>query len=219
LIEQARKSKADATNSNAKWEYDFVAVSDMDQVKFAKFLHDRDSKGWEFSGTTPLTRDGKTADTWVFRRPAGARFTKTVAPDGYSALLSSYFNNKMTPNKPLDNKNFQPLQPLQPLDANRYSGSVRDVTNDAKALEAEIAKLQEKLAVLKGRNKPITLTFAKQDLPLEPAELTELLQKLAGRKFKNAKYTFLPTSTGIVLEGDREVLDWARATIKKLSEK
>ena len=63
------------------------------------------------------------------------------------------------------------------------------------------------------------VVFAKKDLPLEPAELTEILLKLAGKKFKDAHFTFTPNEAGLVVEGDRAVIDWAAEMIKKLGEK
>jgi hypothetical protein len=94
--------------------------------------------------------------------------------------------------------------------------------DDAKAIEAEIARLQAKLATLK---KPARRMFASTDLPLPLADMTDLLTKLAAKKFKPERVRISaysldrPDQTGVLVEGDPEVLDWATAIVKKLAEK
>ncbi len=58
---------------------------------------------------------------------------------------------------------------------------------DAKAIEAEIARLQEKLATVKGKPTWSRVVFIKDDLPVKPAELATLLVKLADRKFAKGR--------------------------------
>src|SRR5262249_37462723 len=93
--------------------------------------------------------------------------------------------------------------------------------DEAKAIEAEIARLQERLAALKSKPAPSQLraTFAKDDLPLNPADLAALLNKLAEKKFKSGQFSIAASANGIVVEGDKEVIDWAATMIKRLSEK
>jgi len=59
--------------STAKWRYHFVPVTDMDAERFVKVLQDREALGWEYNGQVTLTKDGKAAAVWIFRRPAGGR--------------------------------------------------------------------------------------------------------------------------------------------------
>jgi RNA polymerase sigma factor (sigma-70 family) len=67
----------------AKWEYDFVVVSDLGPKKFVEFLQDRENRGWEYNGQTTLQHDGKPTGVWTFRRPAQRGSTPaTGARDG-----------------------------------------------------------------------------------------------------------------------------------------
>jgi hypothetical protein len=47
-------------------------------------------------------------------------------------------------------------------------------------------------------------------------EMTELLLKLAGNRFKNSAFTFEPTSGGLYLKGDKNVVEWAARLIKNM---
>jgi RNA polymerase sigma factor (sigma-70 family) len=67
--------------STAKWDYSFMPVSRMDAAKFAKFLEERESRGWNFSGQVTLDQDGKGSATWVFRRPAKKSLGNQVNPN------------------------------------------------------------------------------------------------------------------------------------------
>ena len=60
------------------------------------------------------------------------------------------------------------------------------------------------------------LVIDKKDLPLAPAEMTSVLLKLAAKKFKDVNFTITPTDTGIIVEGDKEVIEWAAEMVKKL---
>ena len=68
------------TVKTKKWEYDFVEVSDMGPTAFGKFLQDREGRGWEFNGHTPLQVHGKASGVWVFRRPARSTPPATSTP-------------------------------------------------------------------------------------------------------------------------------------------
>jgi RNA polymerase sigma factor (sigma-70 family) len=194
----AQKGKDAAAAKTPRWEYDFVVVSDMTQAKFVEFLRDRENRGWEYTGATPLLQQGKPAPVWVFRRPAKGA---AVSPQ----LLQEYF------------RRVAPLVDIPPT----TKGALPSV-DETKAIEAEIARLQAKLAELKAKPTPATrdrVLLAKKDLPLEPAVLSDVLFKLASNKFKVGKDAFTPTAAGLTIEGDKEVVEWALAMIKKLAEK
>jgi len=187
------------TAKTTKWEYDFVAVSDMDQTKFVKVLQDREAAGWEFTGTTPLQRGGKPTNTWVFRRPVKGMVSQF---NEYSYRLMPKYEELPTTRMTLKSEKTAEAKP-----------------DEAKSLEADIARLQARLAALKQKATLDRVVLAKKDLPLEPAELSEILLKLAGKKFKDVHFSFTPNDIGLVLEGDRAVIDWALTLIKKLGEK
>jgi RNA polymerase sigma factor (sigma-70 family) len=188
LLAAMQKEKAEASAKTAKWEYDFVTVSDMSQAKFVEFLQDRENRGWEFSGTTPLNANGKPSATWVFRRPAKGTMS--------SQLLADYYRK---------------LAPLQVTPPSKLE--------DAKAIEAEIAKLHDKLAKLKTKPNWSRVVFMKADLPLPPEELAALLEKLAEKKFDKGRYTISSSENGIAVEGEKDVVEWVTSLVKKLNEK
>src|SRR5581483_3128992 len=211
-----QKGKEEPSAKTSRWEYDFVVVSDMTQAKFVDFLQDRENRGWEFIGTTTLRHEGKPGPVWVFRRPAKGAGSAAK----YAEELGKYYQKNMP-------QQFGPqwLESLQPK-LKEMKGATGKSEEAVKALEAEIAKLQEKLAALKANPKPAPekpareeATFARRDLPLESAELAEVLNKLAARKFKNANYTITPKGNSLVVSGDKEVIEWARDMIKRLGDK
>jgi hypothetical protein len=63
------------------------------------------------------------------------------------------------------------------------------------------------------------VVFGKNELPLDPTEAITLLGKVAERKFGKDRYTIGAAGGGVAVEGDKEVIDWFTATIKKLNEK
>jgi RNA polymerase sigma factor (sigma-70 family) len=73
--ERERLKSADlalaAAYSTAKWQYHFVSVTDLGAEGFVKVLQDREAVGWEYNGQATLTKDGRAAAVWIFRRPAG----------------------------------------------------------------------------------------------------------------------------------------------------
>jgi RNA polymerase sigma factor (sigma-70 family) len=196
MAEAIRDRNEAASAKTTKWEYDFVAVSEMTMTKFVEFLQDRESRGWEYNGLTKYRHDGKLADIWVFRRPAKGTAT--------NSLLHEY-SRKVSPNAGAT-ETLRAGPPMTP--------------DDAKTLEAEIARLQEKLAELKKAKGPAQrMVFPAKDLPLEAHELAEVLFKLAAKNLKNAKGSFTHTGGNLIVEGDKELIDWVAAMIKKLNEK
>jgi RNA polymerase sigma factor (sigma-70 family) len=216
---KVKEGQEEPSAKTSKWEYDFVVVSDMTQGKFVDFLQDRENRGWEFIGTTTLRNEGKPAPVWVFRRPVKGAGSAAK----YAEELGKYYQNQkgMPPQ-------FGPqfLNELQPK-LKELKGATGKSEEAAKIIEAEIAKLQEKLAALKANPKPAPekkpareeATFARKDLPLDAAETAEVLLKLAGKKFKNANYSITPRGNSLVVSGDKEVLEWARDMIKRLGDK
>jgi RNA polymerase sigma factor (sigma-70 family) len=197
---EAKKVAEAASAKTTKWEYDLVVAMDLTPAKFVEHLQEREKRGWEFAGTATLRQEGKLADMWVFRRPTKDAAAKSSAEDY--------------------NKAAKYLADL----ASKHVPAAPPKTDELKALEAEIAKLQEKLAALKAlkdkqREVFDGVVFAKGDLPLDPTELVTFLNKLAAKKFKTDRFSIKLTDKGLAIEGDKEVIEWATALIKKLSEK
>jgi len=195
-----------------KWEYDFVVVSDISQTKFVEFLQDRENRGWEFNGTTTFRHDGKPTAIWVFRRP-----TKVAAETSYRQASETW--TKLAQN------NFSRYAGLPPgkqpndakaTDLNAGTPSGKQLS-EATAIEAEIARLQTKLATLKANRSRVV--FMKDNLPVDPTLLANLLATLADKKFVKGRCSISASENGIAVEGDKEVIDWVTAFIKKLSEK
>lgn len=149
----------DATNTTKANDYLFVAVTDMDQTRFMKFLQEHEDKGWVFSGTTRMV-DPK-ADLWVFRRakagtavwavPSGQGLYKyTTEPGAAPKEGKFYYPTPPAPPAP-------PAAPLPPTSPKAPSTTApapaQNKFDDAEAIEAEIKRLQEKLEVLKKKSK------------------------------------------------------------------
>lgn len=176
-----------------KWEYDFVVVSDMSQAKFVEFLQDRENRGWEYNGQTTLRHDGKPTGIWIFRRPAQGvanQLTPGQRSGRYDQVLNEYYRAVRGESVP---------------------------ANDAKAIEAEIERLQAQLQTLRG--KIGRTTISKSELPLPPEELAPLLQKLADRHFTAGSVKVTASPSGIVVEGNAHVRAWALGVVNKLAEK
>ncbi len=189
-----------------KWEYDFVVVSDISQTKFVEFLQDRENRGWEFNGTTTFRHDGKPTAIWVFRRP-----TKVAVEMIYRQAVDHWTYSKLAGAPP----GKQPGE-AKVTDSNAGTSSAKQVS-EATAIEAEIAKLQTKLAMLKANRSRVV--FMKDNLPVDPALLATLLGNLADKKFVKGRCLISASENGIAVEGDKEVIEWVTAFIKKLSDK
>jgi len=88
---------------------------------------------------------------------------------------------------------------------------------DAKTIEAEIARLQAKLAAIKS--KPAWVRVVLNKLPLVPAETADLLSKLAERKFGKGRFAIEAAGDMVIVQGDAQVIEWAIALANKLNEK
>jgi RNA polymerase sigma factor (sigma-70 family) len=202
------------TANTSKWEYDFVKVSAMGQTKFVEFLHDRENRGWEFNGTTTLIQEDKPTATWVFRKPANALGTASSRMKSALATTSSPMMSAMAS---------QQLKDDNKIATDRYAKAAQAAMgNEAKAIEDQIAKLQETLALLKAKetwSHNLRVVFMKDKLPVEPKELSPLLIGLADKKFAKGRCSISSSDNGIAVEGDKEVIDWVTALVNKLSEK
>jgi RNA polymerase sigma factor (sigma-70 family) len=183
-----KPSQETYTVKTTRWEYDFVVVSDMGQTKFAAFLQDRENRGWEFNGQTTLQHDGKPTGIWVFRRPA----------QGTSSQMHS-------------------LQPRNAYVSTLAGNIILTKPDNAKAVEAEIERLQQQLQALKAKSGRVT--FAKDTLPLEPGELANLLRKMLQKRFPGRSVTITSSATSLTVEGDQQARDWAIGVVNKLAEK
>jgi hypothetical protein len=71
-VELQKRRRADGAgagpSSRAKWDYRFAPVTEMDADQFVKVLEDWGAVGWEYTGQATLTKDGKAASWWIFRR-------------------------------------------------------------------------------------------------------------------------------------------------------
>ncbi len=194
-VETLDKSKPLAFKTE-KWEYELVEMAAaFDAGKFAAFLQHREKSQWEFLGSTVLGPNGGHAH-WLFRRPANVNGVRLweVKPLVQQLPLPIPLNDSISIF----------LDPLNP-----------PKLDDAKTLEAEIAKLQAKLKELNAKQ-------GRTLLPLLPDELREMLAKLAEKKFGKGRFWMTATPIGLVVQGEQEVIDWATAaveTLKNLSQK
>jgi hypothetical protein len=211
-IAQQRNPKETAAAKTSKWEYDFVAVSDMTQSKFVAFLQDRENRGWEYNGTTTLTHQGKPAEIWVFRRPA-------KGAEGYPQLIQDYYQraaNAARQQAPQALGEYRRL--LNSQLATKPGGTASD-PKTAEEVAREIARLQDQLARLNAKPMMDRVVVPTKELPLEATELLTVLSRLADRKFGNERYSLAASSNGLTIDGDKEVIDWFRTMIKRLGEK
>lgn len=203
----------EATFKTVKNEYDLVVVSNVSQTKFQEFIQDRENRGWVFVGTTPLV-DPKQL-VWVFRRPAqvaAATNTNSTINSAYSAAGApkvTYY----TPSGGSFIPKFEYAPDLPKAD-------------DVKAIEAEIKKLQDKLAELKKNSTAQTRTVMKSmSVAIDYAGLTEggalakLLTDLGEKKFGKGSIKIQDASGKLFVSGSKDVTDWVSALVKTLSEK
>ena len=194
LVQADANARDEATFKTTKNEYDLVVVSEMDQTRFRKFLQDREDRGWEYCGTTPMA-DPKQL-VWVFRRP----------------LKTGTGSTKL----------FELLQKPNPLAAVPSKPAVYEKVEDARLIEAEIARLTAKLDAIKKAPKVVGLqvSFDKASSSLEPATLATVLADLGQKKFgKDGKYNVSFVNGVVTVFGDQEVIAWASAIVNSLSGK
>ena len=201
--EPPRKTReAVATFTTDRSEYEFVLASDMDMTKFANFLSDRDGRGWDYCGNMPLV-DPKQS-VLVFRRatkqPAAAAPAKSDRPPDTAPA-------GLPPAAKPDPFGHQSMN-------GTYVPNAKPKAEDAKAVEAEIARLTAKLKELQAN--PGRVVFFKDSLPLDPVEFHDLLSRLAVKKFGKTRCEISSSPNGVAVEGDREVTDWATGVVKSL---
>ncbi len=193
----------EATIKTAKWEYALVDDKHVAYAvgEFAKVLQTMEDAGWEFLGSSTGGPSG-TKFQWLFRRPV-----KAVS----GATTYSHYPKPGTVER---------SKPATFTWAGQPIASALAKPDDAKAIEAEIAKLTKKLAELKAKEPPATnkLTIQKDELPVPAAELVELLRRLAGKKFgKGASINVV--GDAIVIEGDDKLRTWVWELVMTLSGK
>lgn len=193
-------SKAEGPSAHTKkWDYEFVEVTDLSQTKFVAFLQDREERGWEFIGSTPMPVNGHPSNVWVFRRARAGSAT---------SYLQDFFDSG-TVGGPKGTKSPYANQPDH---ANRTG---RPAATDRAAIEAEISRLQKQLASLPRKR----VTMTNSELPLPPSEMVPLMSKLAEKRFTTRPVVFSWDNNGLYVEGEMEAVDWAVGLIKKLAEK
>jgi RNA polymerase sigma factor (sigma-70 family) len=188
VAQQQHQQRETYTGKTAKWEYDLVEVSDMGTTKFIEFLEDRETRGWEFNGQTTLRRDGKASAVWVFRRPPQA-----------VAASSQMQRNTMF-------GDYGKLAAKQ---------SILAKADDAKAIAAEIDRLQHRLQALKFAE-PRRTAFARSALPLEPDQFADVLRKMLQKRFPGRTVTIVSSASEVSVEGDEQVRQWVVGLVKLL---
>jgi RNA polymerase sigma factor (sigma-70 family) len=187
------------TAHTKKWDYDFVEVSNLSQTKFFTFLQDREDRGWEFIGSTPMPVNDRPSADWVFRRPRAGTATLHLQGSVNSGTVEGAKGAK----NPYADFPFPATQ------------TGRSAATDRAAIEAEIARLQKQLASLPQKR----VELPKSDLPLSPSEMVPLMSKLAEKKFPTKPVAFAWNERGLDIEGEAESVDWAIGLIKKMAEK
>jgi RNA polymerase sigma factor (sigma-70 family) len=208
-----------ASAKTKTWEYDFVLVSEMTMSKFVAFLEEREARGWEYNGLTRYLHEGKMADIWVFRRPPAksVKLNFEVKPSGPTV---PYQFNEVKPSGPA--VPYQPNAPVLP----KVPPPPADKSVEVKKLEAEVqllrAKLDEMTAKLGAAETEAGRAEFRFDAksPLSAAEASDLLGKLAPKKFPGEKVVFQVTGgTLLTVTGSKGACQWAAAAIKALVDK
>ncbi len=167
------------TFKTAKWEYELAEMNaTFDAAQFATFLQARESQHWEFLGSTTLGSSGGVFQ-WLFRRP-----TDTQANLSRVRILDDEVRQLGT----------------------RLDSPVK--VEDAKSIEAQIAKLQAQLKELQAKGRVV--------FPLFTEDFREMLAKLAEKKFGKNRLWLTRTQEGLVAEGDKDVVEWATNAVKTL---
>lgn len=177
VANEQSKEKEKPTASTKKWDFDLVVVSDMGQTKFVKFLQEREDRGWEFIGTTPMKDPDQTV--WVFRRPKGGFTSFHSVPSGQYQFVYPTPASKADPHSATDPHVVPPTPAAPPVPARPGQGgpafypptppappapsappapptaaapqvpAKKPAADEAAAIEDAIQKLQDRLAELK----------------------------------------------------------------------
>ncbi len=197
---------AAAAFKTAKWEFALVDIAKtFNADTFGTFLQERENAGWEFLGSTTLGSSGGVFQ-WLFRRPV-----KAVGATGMNWVYPKPGTVEYSTNKPATF-----------TWAGQPERSALPKLDDAKAIEAEIAKLTKKLAEMKAAKavKPLEVTFDKSSSPLDPAILATVLAEVGQLKFgKGGKFTVSHVNGIVTVFGDKDVIDWATGLVKSMSGK
>ena len=192
FIGEARKSESKMIGQfkTAKWEYGFADKNDAGATEQLAFLQQQENLGWEFLGAMNCNMYLH----WLFRRPVKGAEDKLTEDN----LKSLHVTPKMKSDLRYDLHFPNPPK-----------------VEDAKSIEAEIKKLQEKLSVLREKKNSVVI-FSAADLPVAPDDFVPFLSKLADKKFPMGRVTITKTEAGIQVYGDKEVCDWATGVVKSL---
>ena len=178
------------TFKTAKWEYQLAEMNaTFDAVAFATFLQARESEHWEFLGSTNLGPNGGVSE-WLFRRPVNTQA-------GLSRV--QLLDLQVRPHQQLG---VRLNMPMKLDDAKSIEAEI------TKSIEADIAKLQAKLKELRAKGR--------MEFPLLPGDNGEILSQLAEKKFGKNRLVLIQTQKGIVVEGDKDVIEWAIVAVKTL---
>lgn len=211
---QTKSDKRTAIQT-AKWEYEFVEMAEtFDAANLALFLQEREKAGWEFLGSSALAKNGG-VPMWVFRRPRvvtpllTAKSAEAQLPTLYRSLAETTKTKPADPTaKPIDPVLSKPLSPLPNQE-------------DAKAIEAEIKRLQGMMMEIKGKEhagKTWVMVDTVTD-GLDSELVGKLLASLGIKKFGKGEIQVLVTPKGLNVYGTKEVTNWANQMVKKMSEK
>jgi len=194
----AKPVQKDADIKTVKWEYDLVDIlATFDKANFVSFLQEREAKGWEFLGSTTMGKSGGVFQ-WLFRRPVKVA-TATETVKAYELGEKSGYGYPVPEG---------------------LSGTSK--VDDAKAIEAEIAKLQAKLTAIKdnkgkaGLPRQVMIIDNSGGL-LDDASLIKLLAEIGEKKFGKGSIGVGETKGTLYVSGSKEVVEWASSVAQSLS--
>jgi RNA polymerase sigma factor (sigma-70 family) len=203
-----RAASETATFTTAKWAYDLVEVSDMNQKMFQEFLQDRENRGWEYNGTTVLKREHPLV--WVFRRPLKAAGGSSASSTGRGDFTGSTSAESRAAGKTLS---------TTPTKAESYAPRRPGTGDDAKSVEAEIKQLQAKLAAIKqgsAARRTVVIDYAGLT---DGGALAKVLVDLGEKKFGKGSIRIADESGKLIVSGTEEMAEWAAALAQKLTGK
>jgi hypothetical protein len=225
-VTQVRKQSSTAMQT-AKWDYEFADMAEtFDAANLGLLLQEREKAGWEFLGSSALAKNGG-VPMWLFRKPKAVTLPTARSADGPPLAEYYRYTDETAKTKPVDPADPKPVPSPKPADPvakpfnplSLYSKPA-PTADDAAGIEAEIKKLQERVAALKAKDAsgkawvsiPGTGVVSDNEL------IGKLLLSLADKKFGGG-VEVLVVGDELRVHGTKEVTDWAKATVKKLTDK